>query len=104
MSPDFTNKPDNSDPERPTPPYDDRRKSADIDPAEESKKEGVETAGATGPVADARGGKSTDKTGSPAEDERPAAEAGGHAEDDASVGPAHVAGEHRGEDMPEEES
>jgi hypothetical protein len=88
-----------------TPPYEGRKKSGEVADKEESTKEGVKTAGATGPVSDddqtqpdpdaTEGGA----TGAPA-DEQPAAESGGDAEDEASVGPAHTKGTSRGEDVP----
>ena len=87
------------------PPYDDRRKTADVDGPEESTKEGARTAGATGPVeddemkaadpADTPGGA----TGSPS-DEQPASEMPETDLDDDRVGPAHTEGTQRGEDVP----
>jgi hypothetical protein len=37
---------------RTLPPYEGRRETADVDPAEESTKDGVKVGGATGPVED----------------------------------------------------
>jgi hypothetical protein len=86
------------------PPYDGRRERADVDPAEEGRKEGANVGGATGPVESkemkapepdetARGAHA-----SPA-DEQPAAESRGDAPaEDEGVGPAHVLGTPRGEE------
>lgn len=88
------------------PPYDGRRESADVDPQEESTKDGARTAGATGPVQDdeMKGGPESERgpTASPS-DEQPAAESGGSAPGAASVGPAHQPGVPRAEDRKEEE-
>ena len=87
------------------PPYDDRRKTADVDGPEKSTKQGARTAGATGPVEDEDmkgqdpAGTPGGATGSPA-DEQPAAGSGGEDEDEGSVGPAHHDGTTRGEDVP----
>lgn len=89
---------------RTLPPYEGRRESADVDDKSESVKDGAKVAGATGLVADAdmkapepaetqRGA-----TASPA-DEQPAADMPETEESDVGVGPAHVPGTSRGEDL-----
>jgi hypothetical protein len=107
MNPDFPN--ENDDPDtagKTVPPYEGRRETADIDPKEESTKEGAKTAGATGPVDDddMKGSEVSERgaQASPA-DEQPAAESGGSAPDEGSTGPAHQSGTPRGEDMPDKE-
>lgn len=108
MSPDFPNENENPDPQTPVPPYDDRQRSGDVDSKGKSTKQGAKTAGATGPVEDdemkADRPEDTPRgaVASPA-DEQPAAESGGSAPDEGSVGPAHVAGTRRGEDMRDDE-
>lgn len=87
------------------PPYEDRRKTADVDGPEESTKDGAKTAGATGPVEDdqmkAEDPQDIERGAiSSPSDEQPASESGGTAEDEGSVGPAHVKGTPRGEDVP----
>ena len=52
MSPDFPNKNENPDTDRPVPPYDDRQKSGEVDSSDKSTKDGAKTGGAVGPVAD----------------------------------------------------
>ena len=89
--------------DRPMPPYDDRRKSADVDPEQDLHKEGVNVGAATGPVEN-QDMKSTPKEDTPrgAEaspaDEQPAAETPEDTPHDPGVGPAHYAGTQRGED------
>ena len=89
--------------DRPVPPYEGRRESADVDSADKGRKDGANLGGATGPVEDATmkapdpaatpGGAGT----SPA-DEQPAAQSRGDAPaEDEGVGPAHIAGVPRGE-------
>jgi hypothetical protein len=98
-------KPDGIDTENKTiPPYEGRRESADVDGPEKSTKEGVKTAGATGPVADPEM-KAPDPsdtaraaTASPA-DEQPASQMPETDLDDDMVGPAHTEGTGRGEDQ-----
>jgi hypothetical protein len=91
---------------RTLPPYEGRRKTADVDDQIKSEKEGAKTAGATGPVRDdemkapdpadtARG-----RQASPA-DEQPADQMPGSETSDPGVGPAHVSGTQRGEDLSE---
>jgi hypothetical protein len=86
------------------PPYEGRRESADVDDQSESEKDGAKVAGATGPVRDdemkapnpvdtARGGQAT-----PA-DEQPADQMRESESSDEGVGPAHVAGTQRSEDL-----
>ena len=90
--------------DRPVPPYEGRRESADIDRAEEGDKGGANVGGATGPVASSEpkapepertpGGA----TASPS-DEQPAGQSEGDAPaEDEGVGPAHIAGVPKGED------
>lgn len=87
------------------PPYDGRKESADVDGKDESVKDGAKTAGATGLVED-DDMKAADPADTPAgetdapADEQPASQSGGTAEDEGSVGPAHVEGTKRGEDVP----
>jgi hypothetical protein len=87
------------------PPYDDRTKSADIDPAEESVKDGARTGGATGPVEGGGGGiddpASTPRGehASPA-DEQPAAPESDTDTDPDMTGPSHEPGTERAEDQP----
>jgi hypothetical protein len=88
------------------PPYEGRRESADVDDRSASEKDGAKVAGATGPVRDdemkapdpagtARGGQAA-----PA-DEQPADQMAESESSDDGVGPAHVAGTERGEDLNE---
>jgi len=89
---------------RAMPPYEGRRESADVDDQSESLKEGAKVAGATGPVRDeehkapdpadtARGSDA-----SPA-DEQPAQDMEDNEASDEGVGPDHVSGVQRGEDL-----
>jgi hypothetical protein len=87
---------------RPMPPYDDRRKSADVDGGD-THQDGANVGGATGPVEnDAL--KSTPKEDTPrgAEaspaDEQPAADMPETDQDPDRVGPDHYQGTGRGED------
>jgi hypothetical protein len=86
------------------PPYDGRQTSAPVDDQSESTVDGAKVGGATGPVADdepkAAEPETTDRgaTASPA-DEQPAAEMPETEDSDDGVGPAHVAGTPRGEDL-----
>jgi hypothetical protein len=89
------------------PPYEGRRESADIDPQEESSKDDARVGGATGPVADPSA-----KAAEPAETERgatasPADEQPDQMaeveESDPGVGPDHVPGTTRGEDLSDSE-
>ena len=91
---------------RPMPPYDDRRKSADVDGPEKLRRDGANVGGATGPVQSEEM-KSTPKEDTPrgAEashaDEQPASEMPETDMDPDMVGPAHYAGTGRGEDQTE---
>jgi hypothetical protein len=89
---------------RAVPPYEGRRETADVDPPDESGVGGARVGGATGPVTDedqkaadpdatARGA-----TASPA-DEQPADRMPESESSDAGVGPAHIPGTTRGEDV-----
>lgn len=89
---------------RTVPPYEGRRESADVGDQSESVKEGAKVAGATGPLLDdelkapdpadtARGPHA-----SPA-DEQPAQDMDENAISDEGVGPDHVSGVQRGEDL-----
>jgi hypothetical protein len=89
---------------RAIPPYEGRRESADVGDQSESEKEGAKVAGATGPVRDderkapdpadtARGPQA-----SPA-DEQPAQDMEENEASDEGVGPDHVSGVQRGEDL-----
>jgi hypothetical protein len=91
---------------RTLPPYEGRRETADVDDRSESEKEGAKTAGATGPVLDDEM-KAADPTdtargehASPA-DEQPADQMPESESSDPGVGPAHVSGTQRGEDLSE---
>ena len=89
---------------RTLPPYEGRRETADIDPQDESTKDGAKIAGATGLVEDpemkAPEPADTERgaTGSPA-DEQPADQMPETEDSDPGVGPAHVPGTPRGEDL-----
>ncbi len=89
---------------RTLPPYEGRRESADVDPQEESTKDGAKTAGATGPVQDDEqkapdpGDTPGGATTTPA-DEQPAEEMPETDLDDDRVGPAHHPGTDRAEDQ-----
>ena len=98
---------DGNDPDtegRAVPPYEGRRETADVDPQPESTKEGAKVGGAAGPVEDdepkapnpdlSAGGA----VASPA-DEQPADQMPESEESDPGVGPAHVPGTTRGEDV-----
>lgn len=89
---------------RSIPPYDGRRESADVDDASQSVRDGAKVAGATGPVEDAASKApepaQTDRgaVASPA-DEQPADQMPESEHSDPGVGPAHVAGTPRAEDL-----
>ena len=89
---------------RAVPPYEGRRETADVDPSDESTKDGARVGGATGPVEDdeqkAPDPSATERgaVASPA-DEQPADQMPESEESDPGVGPAHVAGTSRGEDL-----
>lgn len=98
-------RPDGIDTEGKTvPPYDDRRKTADVDGPEESSKDGAKVAGATGPVVDdemkAPEPADTERgaVASPA-DEQLASEMPETDLDDDMVGPAHTTGTGRAEEQ-----
>ena len=89
---------------RAMPPYEGRRESADVGDQSESVKEGAKVAGATGPVRDDEP-KAPDPAdtargpyASPA-NEQPAQDMEGNEASDEGVGPDHVSGVQRGEDM-----
>jgi hypothetical protein len=90
------------------PPYEGRRKSADVDDEEKLHRDGADVGAATGPVeSDERKAPDPATTprgavASPA-DEQPAAESGGPDPGEASVGPAHSTGTTRGEDVSEDD-
>lgn len=91
------------------PPYDDRRKTADVDGEGKEHRDGANVGGATGPVevdntltspepADTdRGAVASPSDEQPAED-TPDGDPG-----EASVGPAHYAGTRRGEDLSQDD-
>ena len=98
------NRPDDKGTEgRTVPPYEGRRKSADVAGKEKSARHGAKTAGATGPVEDdemkAAEPEQTPEgaTGSPA-DERPARRSRKSGHDD-MTGPDHMRGTRRAEDQ-----
>jgi hypothetical protein len=86
------------------PPYEGRRKAGDVDPQEESTKDGVKVGGATGPVADdelkSEPREETERgaIATPAQEE-PASESGGADPGPAATGPSHTSGVTRGEDQ-----
>ena len=88
------------------PPYEDRRESAEVDGPSQSTKDDAKVAGATGPVEDPemKGPEPAETergaTASPA-DEQPAGEMTQTESSDPGVGPAHVPGTPRGEDLSE---
>jgi hypothetical protein len=91
---------------RTLPPYEGRRETADVDDQSKTEKKGAKTAGATGPVRDDEM-KAPDpddtqrgRHASPA-DEQPADQMRGSESSDPGVGPAHVSGTQRGEDLSE---
>jgi hypothetical protein len=92
---------------RAVPPYEGRRETADVDPQDHTTKDGAKTAGATGPVQDdqpkAADPDATERgtVASPA-DEQPADQMPESEQSDPGVGPAHVAGTPRGEDLTKE--
>lgn len=93
--------------DRAVPPYEGRRRTADVDGPEQSVQDGARTAGATGPVED-DSPKGPDPTGtergavaSPS-DEQPAGSMPQSEHSEPGVGPAHVACTSRGEDLSEE--
>lgn len=96
--------------ERALPPYEGRRKSADVESEEEVSKGGANVGGATGPVesAETKAPEPADTergaVASPS-DEQPAAETAesGGAEEEASVGPSHFAGTGRGENKADDQ-
>jgi hypothetical protein len=86
------------------PPYEGRRKSADVDDAEEATKDGAATGGATGPVesdGDVDDAAHTERGehASPA-DEQPASESTTTDDDPDATGPSHEPGTGRAEDKP----
>ena len=89
---------------RAVPPYEGRRESADVDPAEAGTQDGANVGGATGPVADPESkapdpaGTDRGATASPA-DEQPADQMPETEASDPGVGPAHVPGTTRAEDV-----
>ncbi len=88
------------------PPYDDRRKSADVDSEQDTHKDSANVGGATGPVENAEM-KSTPKEETPGGaaaspgDEQPASEMPETDLDQDMVGPDHYEGTGRGEDRSE---
>ena len=87
------------------PPYEGRRRTAEVDDAEKAYRDGAKVGGATGPVEDPGysapdpGDTAGQATGSPA-DEQPAAAVPQTDRDDDRAGPAHQAGMPRAEDQP----
>jgi len=86
------------------PPYEGRREAADVDPQEESVKDGTKVGGATGPVADdemkASDPQQTERgsVASPAV-EQPASESSSTGQDLGDTRPSHTTGVIRGEDQ-----
>ena len=90
--------------DRPVPPYEGRRESADVASPDAGRKDGASVGGGTGPVessepkAPAPGQTPGGTTASPA-DEQPAAQSEGDAPaEDEGVGPSHISGVPKGED------
>jgi hypothetical protein len=86
------------------PPYEGRQEGADVDEESKARRDGADVGGATGPVEnDERRAPDPEETprgpvASPA-DEMPAEETPPDGSEEAAVGPAHVAGTTRGEDV-----
>ncbi len=93
--------------DRPIPPYEGRRESADVDGEEELRRDDANVGGATGPVESddqkAPEPADTDRgaVASPS-DEQPAADTPSGEPGEAATGPAHTEGTGRGEDMGKE--
>jgi hypothetical protein len=91
---------------RTVPPYEGRRKSADVAGEEEMQRDGATVGGATGPVESGER-KAPDPAGTPGgavaspADEQPAADTPDGGPGEGSVGPAHHPGTTRGEDVGE---
>src|SRR3954452_12487933 len=89
---------------RTVPPYEGRQEGAHVDSEEERRPEGATVGGATGPVesSDREAPEPADTprgtVASPA-DELPAEDSPAGESEEASVGPAHVPGTTRGEDV-----
>ena len=93
--------------DRPMPPYDGRRQSADVDGEEEMHKGGANVGAATGPVeSDTMKSPPKEDTPRGAEaspaDEQPAADMPETDLDDDRVGPDHYRGTGQGQDKTEE--
>ena len=92
--------------DRPMPPYDDRRKSADVDSEQDLHKDGANVGAATGPVENDEM-KATPKEDTPRgaeaspSDEQPASDMPETDLDPDMVGPDHYTGTGRGEDRSE---
>lgn len=92
--------------DRPLPPYDGRRESADVEGEEELRKDGANVGGATGPV-ESDEMKSPPKEDTPRgaeaspSDEQPASDMPETDMDPDMVGPDHYEGTGRGEDKSE---
>jgi hypothetical protein len=90
--------------DQPIPPYEGRKKTADIGTADETEEQGAYVGGARRPTESPGGLTSDDPQDTPRgehaapSDEQPAARSGGAEESEASVGPAHEPGTPRGED------
>ena len=92
---------------RTLPPYEGRRETADVENRSEGVKDGAKVAGATGPVEDGEmkaPDPSSTERGSVAgpSEEQPADQMPESVEGDPGVGPAHMPGTTRGEDMSED--
>lgn len=93
---------------RAIPPYDGRRESADVDGPDRSVRDDAKVGGATGPVEDAED-KAPDPAATPRggvatpADEQPASSMPETERSDPGVGPAHVSGTPRGEDLSDRE-
>jgi hypothetical protein len=87
--------------DRPVPPYDDRKRTADDVEGDDTTRQGAEVGGARRHRTSDPGGVDGDdgRTASPA-DEVPAGEVDGAGQEDPGTGPAHTPGTTRGEDQP----
>jgi len=92
--------------DRPTPPYDDRQKSGEVNTSGDTHKDGVNVGGATTPTesADLKSAPKEDTPGAPGaspSDEQPASEMPETDLDDDATGPAHTPGTGQGQDKSE---
>lgn len=92
--------------DQPVPPYDGRKESADVGPADEVVEDDADVGGARRPTESDRGQVSPDPQSTPGgehaspADEQPAEESGGDEPGEAETGPGHVPGTAKGERQP----